>query len=102
MGVVDQQSPYAREELERAVQGDRLREDVGERGEGDTPGLRRAGHLHAVGAPDGLRDKTGPAVPGGPRHHDAVPFGRQRPSDQLQFEVPAGERPGQFQGLGVP
>jgi hypothetical protein len=40
MGVVDQQQPYAGQELDRAVQGDAFGEQVCERGEGQQSGSR--------------------------------------------------------------
>lgn len=39
--VVDEQGPYGGEQLDRLVQGDRLGQQVRERGEGDVPGLGR-------------------------------------------------------------
>lgn len=102
MCVVDQQGPYGGEQLHRLVQGDRLGQQVRERGEGDVPGLGRAGRLGAVRAADRLRDEPGLATARGSRHHDAVPARAQGPADQFQFVLPAGERPGQLKGLRVP
>ncbi len=101
VGVVHHQQPHAGEELDRAVQGDAFGEQVRERGEGQPAGLGSPGDLGAVAAPDGLGDQPGLAPARRPGHHDAVPPGRQRTPDQLQFVLPAGERPGQFQGLRV-
>ncbi|CAM5401085.1 hypothetical protein SCHAM137S_03278 [Streptomyces chartreusis] len=101
MGVVDQQQPYAGQMLEGAVQGGRLGDEVRERGEADTAGLGGAGHPREVGAAGGLGDEAGLAAACRARDHDAVPARGQGPADQLQFVLPAGERPGQFQGLRV-
>lgn len=101
MRVVDQQQPYAGEQAHRAVQGDGLGQQVRERGEGDAAGLGGAGGAGAVGAAYGLGDQPGLAHARRAGDHDAVPAGRRRAADQLQFLVPAGERPGQLKGLRV-
>jgi hypothetical protein len=100
--VVDQQQPYAGQELDRAVQGDRLGQQVGERGEGDLPGLRGAGGPGAVGAADGLGDQAGLAAARRAGHHDAGASGGQGPADPFEFVLPPGERPGRLQRRRVP
>ncbi len=102
MGVVDQQQPYAGQEVHRPVQGDGLGQQVGEGGEGDVPGLGRPGGPGAVRAAHGLRHEPGLARPGRSRHHEAAPSGRHGPAHQLQFVRPPGERPGGVQCPRVP
>lgn len=100
--VVDQQQPYAGQEVYRAVQGDPLGQQVGEGCEGDVPGLGRPGGAGAVGAAYGLRHQPGLARARRTRHHEAAPSGRHGPAHQLQFVRPPGERPGGLQPLRVP
>ncbi|CAM5359606.1 hypothetical protein SVIOM342S_01764 [Streptomyces violaceorubidus] len=100
--VVDQQQPYAGQELDRAVQGDPLGQQVGEGGEGDVPGLGRPGGADRVGAAHGLGHEPGLARARRARHHEPAPAGRHGPAHQLQFVRPAGERPGGLQPLRVP
>ncbi|PPS86085.1 hypothetical protein BZZ08_03681 [Streptomyces sp. MH60] len=102
VGVVHQQQPYAGQEVDRAVQGDPLGQQVGEGGEGDVPGLGRPGGPDAVGSAHGLRHEPGLARARRARHHEAAPSGRHGPAHQLQFVRPAGERPGRLQPLRVP
>lgn len=102
MSVVDQQQPYGGQKLHRPVQVHRLGQQMGERGERDVPGLGRPGHPGAVGAADGFRDEPGLAAARRAGDHDAVVTCGRRAADQLEFVLPAGERPGQLQGLRVP
>lgn len=99
--VVDQQQPYSGKELDRSVQGDRLGQQVGERGERDVPGLRCAGRPGAVAAPHGLGDQPGLAAADRAGHHDAVVARGEGPADQLQLVLASGEPPGQLKGLRI-
>ena len=100
--VVHQQRADTGQQPDRAVQRDRLRQQMGERREGDGPALGRTGRPGAVGAADRLGDEAGLAAARRARHHDAAPQAGQRPSDQFQFVLPPGERPGQLQRRRVP
>lgn len=99
--VVDQEQPYAGQVLEGAVQGGRLRYEVRERGEADPARLGGAGHPRAVGAADGLGDEAGLAAARRTGDHEATAAGGQGVPHQLDLVLPAGERPGQLQGLRV-
>jgi len=102
VGVVDQQQSYAGQELDRAVQGWTL---SGSRCANAAKGSERVSGVPVILAQSLPRTasvirRVLPAA-GRTGHHDAGPARRQRAADQLQFVLPAGERPGQFQGLRI-
>jgi hypothetical protein len=101
MGVVDQQRPHTGEPAERLVERAGSGQQVGEGGEREVPGARCSGDPGAVGAADGLGDQPGLAPAGRPGHHQAAPGAAQRVADQVEFALPAGERPGRPQGRRV-
>jgi hypothetical protein len=105
MRVVDQQQPYAGQEVHRAVEGDVLGQQVGERGERRAAGLGGAGDPGAVRAAQRLGGQPGAAAARRSGDHQAGPAGRRRAADQVEFLLASGERPRQRPGwlkaLGV-
>ena len=71
VGVVHDQHAHRPQRLRRLVKGDRVGQQVGERGEGDRPGSRCPGDHDVLHASYGLRPEAGLADPGRADHGGA-------------------------------